>query len=83
MSCLCNKSKYLCNWFLNPQKFLFYLEIGKLEVSSHIVLDPALNTSENSSENSVSVTVLTLEVRTDMEKGMLKGAFRLLLTKFC
>lgn len=79
MSCLCNKSKYLCNWFLNPQKFLFYLEIGKLEVSSHIVLDPALNTSENS----VSVTVLTLEVRTDVEKGMLKGAFRLLLTKFC
>ena len=79
MSCLCNKSKDLCNWFLNPQKFLFYLEIGKLEVSSHIVLDPALNTSENS----VSVTVLTLEVRTDVEKGMLKGAFRLLLTKFC
>ena len=58
---------------------MFYLEIGKLEVSSHIVLDPALNTSENS----VSVTVLTLEVRTDVEKGMLKGAFRLLLTKFC
>ena len=79
MSCLCNKSKYLCNWFLNPQKFLFYLEIGKLEVSSHIVLDPALNTSENS----VSVTVLTLEVRTDVEKGMLIGAFWLLLTKFC
>lgn len=77
MSCLCNKSKYLCNWFLNPQKFLFYLEIGKLEVSSHIVLDPALNTC------CVSVTVLTLEVRTDVEKGMLKGAFRLLLTKFC
>ena len=62
----CNKSKYFCSWFLNPQKFLFYLKIGKLEVSSHIVLDPALNTC------SVSVTVLTLEVRM-WRRGCWKG----------
>lgn len=75
MSCLCNKSKYLYNWFLNLQKFLFYFKVRKLEVSSHIVL-------ERSSEHLLCVSHCLDFGGQDVEKGMLKGAFRLLLTSF-